>query len=873
MSEHVSDQSLLTKDGQLTGAVFTRLYAWLVLNQPKCLLFAFLLLISFLFVQLKDFSFDASGDSLLLEDDVDLSNYRALLQHYPSSDDYLVVVYQNIQGDIFNPKTLDKLTDLKAKLLALPGVTGITSVLDVPILDHPSLDVTNVSNFIYTLDSKLTKGQSGYPEERWQRIKSYFTSHPLYNELLVSKDGKTTAMQVVIQSNTDRSSMVYEREALRKLKKETGFRKDQAKRLNELDELIKTENASDVKKNQKIIEQVRAVLTGYNEPDNLVFLGGVPLIVVDMMRFVKSDLKQFGGTVVLFLIVTLAVIFKRKRWVLISLFCCIVSSLSLSGLLAWTGFPVTVISSNYVSLIFIISMSMIIHLIVHYRELALSHREEFLNLPDRDSSSMQRKLVLQTVKDMFWPIFYTALTTVVAFLSLILSKIRPIIDFGIMMSMGIGLAFFIAFVIFPAIMMLLRPVSAKQRSQRVTDVDDVDHHPISLVFLKITEKLGDKLIWIALGVLIVSAIGVSRLTVENRFIDYFKESSEIHQGMKLIDEEMGGTTPLEIVIRFPELSLNQTNIDDAEEDEDCFIDDDCLEDVYGESQLLTVDRVALANDIQSYLSSLKGIGKVLSVATTMDMLEDINGKPLNSVELALVGSMFPDEFKSILLLPYVHFDRNEFRFNLRILDTDKTLVRAELIDTIRSGLQEKFGLKEDQILITGMLVMYNNMLQSLFSSQIKTLGFVFLGILLMFFLIFRSIKVALVGIFPNILSAIIVLGIMGWLGIPLDIMTITIAAITVGIAVDDTIHYIYRFREEYQKTNDYKQAMLASHASIGKAMYYTSATIIVGFSVLMMSSFSPTLYFGLFTSLAMLIALISALTLLPQLMIKFHCVD
>ena len=159
------------------------------------------------------------------------------------------------------------------------------------------------------------------------------------------------------------------------------------------------------------------------------------------------------------------------------------------------------------------------------------------------------------------------------------------------------------------------------------------------------------------------------------------------------------------------------------------------------------------------------------------------------------------------------------------------------------------------------------MLQSLFDSQILTLGVVVAALIFMFLILFRSLKIALIAIFPNILSISVVLGFMGWVKIPLDMMTITIASISVGIAVDDTIHYINRFNEEFIKDRDYLATMHRCHESIGYAMYYTTVTIIIGFSILVLSNFVPSIYFGLLTGLAMIIALLSALTLLPQLII------
>jgi predicted RND superfamily exporter protein len=176
-------------------------------------------------------------------------------------------------------------------------------------------------------------------------------------------------------------------------------------------------------------------------------------------------------------------------------------------------------------------------------------------------------------------------------------------------------------------------------------------------------------------------------------------------------------------------------------------------------------------------------------------------------------------------------------------------------------------LTEHDVQLTGTLVMYNNMLQSLYTSQISSVGTVMVAIAIMFLILFRSARLAIIGIVPNLLAAAIVLGLMGLLGIPLDVMTIMIAAITIGIAVDNGIHYIYRFREEFRGSGDYRETLRICHANIGRAIFYTSTTIIFGFSILMLSNFFPTIYFGSLTGLAMLIALLAALTLLPKLIL------
>jgi len=337
--------------------------------------------------------------------------------------------------------------------------------------------------------------------------------------------------------------------------------------------------------------------------------------------------------------------------------------------------------------------------------------------------------------------------------------------------------------------------------------------------------------------------------------------------MKLIDEQLGGTTPLDILIdvKEPEVAV--------QEDEGLF---DMLPDMadFGfeakkEDTWFTTYKINTIKAVHDYLDSQPEIGKVLSLAAPVRVAEDLNdGQPLDSLALAIMYQKVPTQLRVEMIDPYIDIDRDEARINLRVKDSLPDLRRKELIERLNRDLNEEVGLEKDQYRITGMLVLYNNMLQSLFTSQIETLGTVMLGIFIMLLVLFRSLKLAVIGILPNILSALLILGIIGLLGIPLDMMTITIAAITIGIAVDNAIHYIYRFREEFPRQGtDYLRTLHYCHANIGKAVFYTAVTIIVGFSILVLSNFIPTIYFGLFTALAMAIALLAALTLLPRLIL------
>jgi predicted RND superfamily exporter protein len=593
-----------------------------------------------------------------------------------------------------------------------------------------------------------------------------------------------------------------------------------------------------------------------------LYLGGVPMIADDMMTYVRNDVATFGVGVVIFLLVSLAFIFRQIRWVVIPLICCAYSSLIMVGLLGYLDWRVTVISSNFISLVLIITLAVTIHLVVHYRELLAENK---------DASNLE--LVTETVRHMFAPCLYTALTTMVAFSSLVVSQIVPVINFGWMMVMGIGMTFIVSFTLFPVIVLLLpkpkiKPVTTQRK-----------HSLTASIFGRATLAMGNGIFIISLLVVVFSGIGLSRLNVENSFIDYFDSSTEIYQGMSLIDKELGGTTPLEVIVK-----LGNTEEEEAtstEDPDEAFFDDSDFGDDF-EAQAdndpgtywFTQGKVAKIHEIHDFINELEQTGKVLSISTMMRIAEGFNeNEALTNLELVLVYKKLPKEYHDIIINPYISFEENEARFSIRVKDSNPNLQRDTLLKTIHQGLTGKLGFAEEDVHLSGMLVMYNNMLKSLFKSQILTLGVVLLGIFLMFMLLFRSVTLGILGIMPNILSAATVLAVMGWAGIPLDMMTITIAAITVGIGVDDTIHYIHRFGKEIIKDGDYDAALMRTHGSIGNAMYYTSITIILGFSILTLSNFVPTIYFGLLTGLAMFIALVANLTLLPQLIRFFKPFD
>ena len=844
---------------------------------------------------LPNFKLDASADSLTLENDTALAYYRESLQKYGSSD-FLVVTYTPYTGDLFDDKSLQILDEMHKELEKVDGVASVLSMMNVPLLYSPKITVSQLKDAPRTLS---------LPDIDRDMVRKEFLESPIYKDLILSKDGQTTAILATMKLDKEYLSLVNARDTLRIKRDADGLTSEEIIELENVSKKFLDYRTLRATEERERVADIRKRMSKF-KGDAQVFLGGPSMITADMVDFIKSDLKVFGAGILLFIIATLAVIFRQLRWVVLPLVTCVLSVEIILGYLSWIDWRLTVISSNFVSLLLIITLALTIHLIVRYRELLRDG-------PDRN----QLDLVRDTVRYMILPCFYTVLTTVVAFVSLVVSDIRPVIDFGWMMTMGIILALFLAFIIIPAGMMIL----GKAKN---TDSGD-NSATFTLRFSNFTEKFGGVVLSLALIAGIASAWGISQLQVENRFIDYFRSHTEIHQGLALIDEKLGGTTPLEIILNAPPVeddgSLSFDEImatsgdsstsaaddpygdpfggayensgeEDISKDKEAYDpfagmyeDEELTEstDSFADSDIIGVTQVDVVEDsywltsagiedirkIHLYLESLPEIGKVDSLVTVTDVASDLSGHKLNDLELAFMSLMLSKENKELLLDPYIDEKNNQARITMRVNETQGELNRQELLERIRSYAINDAGFTEEQVNFTGILVLYNNMLQSLFHSQIMTMGTVFLGIMTMFMILFRSISISLIAILPNFLAAGVVLGGMGIAGIPLDMMTITIAAITVGIGVDHAIHYITRFKREFEVDRDYIASMHRAHASIGRALFYTAITIIMGFSILALSNFIPSVYFGLLTALAMLAALLGSMTLLPKLILIF----
>ena len=785
--------------------MLSKLYKNLILSNPKTVFILLIItLISFGYFS-KEFKLDASSDTLLIEGDPDLEYLREVTERYGAKD-FLVLTYTP-KEPLTNNSSINNLLSLKFKLQSLSWVHSVITVLDVPLLnnsDKPLKDRLN--NFVTLKDDDVDKIR-GFNE---------ILNSPVFRNFVISEDGKTTGIIVNIKKD----------EVLSKLKDK--------KALENYKEKLKKQN------HQNIIE-IRKIIQNYKQDAN-IFLGGIPMIADDMMTFIKNDIVVFGVGVLLFIIATLWFVFRKLIWIIVPISSCFFSVLIMTGLLGILNWKVTVISSNFIALMLILTMAMNIHMSTRFLQI----KKKFPNFNNFE-------ILNKTTGKMFWPILYTVLTTICAFLSLVFSEIKPIIDFGWMMTLGLVTSFIITFTLLPTLLNFISENKVELKDQKDSKVTSI------LGDIAINKK---KIIFSTTIVIIfLSLFGITRLEVENSFINYFNKKTEIYKGMKLIDDKLGGTTPLDVIVKFGE--TEKSNDNDEDDFEDWGDDDQNVEKYW-----FTRDKIDKIDKIHDYLDSLPAVGKVLSFASIIEVATQLNNnKPLGTLEMGVLYTKIPETIKKEIIDPYISIKDNEARISLRVKDSLPDLRRNDLINQINFDLQNKLNLKEEEFKLAGVLILFNNLLQSLFKSQILTLGFVMIGIFAMFLILFRNLKISILGVVPNFIAAFFILGIIGIMGIPLDMMTITIAAITIGIAVDNSIHYIYRFKEEYAELKDYKKTIKLCHSTVGVAILNTSITIVFGFSILVFSNFIPTIYFGLFTGIAMLLAMISVLTLLPSLIL------
>ncbi|MFA6685615.1 MAG: MMPL family transporter [Arcobacteraceae bacterium] len=810
-------------------------YKYTVFKFPVLTIILSAIFIVFISSYSSKLEIDASSQTLLLENDDDLNYFREVSKKFGTSDIIMMTFKPNY--DLLDDRSLQKIDEITKDIEKLPLVKNVTNILNVPLFESPVMELADLVNDVRTLKT---------PDIDKNLVREEFKNSPIYKGALVSKDLTTTALIINLKKDEKYLEILNSRNEL--LFKENRTKEEDIQ-LAQIEKEFKAYRDEVREKEAKNIQDLRDIITKY-ENEATIFIGGASMIASDVIGFIKNDLAVYGIGLVLIFIVVLWIIFREVRWILVTLGMCLIAVVVSTGLLGYFGWEVTVLSSNFIALQLILTISIVLHLVVRYRELVLKY-----------PLASQYKLLMNTILSKLNPSLFAVLTTMVGFASLVLSNIKPVIDLGWMISSSILVSLVLSFILFPAVMLLLG------KSKPNTTFED--HFTLTKYCASVVIKYPKYIYATVVFTVIVSFIGIAKVDVENSFINYFKKSTDIYQGMEVIDRDLGGTTPLDVIVKFKDLPKAQETV--KVEDEFSEFEDEFANSGDEEQYWFTPAKMELLMKVHNYLEGISHIGSVQSFATMLKVGRTLNnGNDLDSLKLALIYTKLPSQYRDVIVTPYINIEANEVRFFTRVIDSDDTLKRDKLIKQIYSDLGQIIPEETAEFRVSNLMVLYNNMLQSLFDSQIKTIGFVIGVIFVMFIFLFRNFTVAFIAIFVNVVPIGIVFAIMGIFNIPLDIMTITIAAISIGIGVDDTIHYIHRFKEELKVDHDYTQAMIRSHRSIGFAMYYTTVVVIAGFSILVLSNLVPTIYFGLLTVLVMATMLTSALILLPRMLIALN---
>ena len=757
-------------------------------------------------IYIRDFRIDASSDTLVAQNDNDFNYFNFYKEIFPSKNTLIVAIESDKEID---KNLLDEIDTISNKLTEIEEIDSVFNINKAPILFLSGSSLIDLSNNNYeTINNTQFK---------IEKVLNEFAGSPIYSNQIINKEKNITSLIIYLNKN----------EKLEELKKN--------KQILIEDKLYYLKKSEVDKERKELIDKIRNILKKANK-NYTFYLGGIEMISNDVISYVKNDITIFSFVVMLIVLIILFIIFQKIKWVLVIVLSSSFAVYTMIGLVGFFNFEITAISANFISLMFILSISMNIHILNNYL-----HTDNQL---------------INTFRIMFWPCFYTFLTTVVAFMSLLVADIKPIIDFGLVMIIALVVILITAFTILPLMISFFRKEKIESK--------------INLIFVKklgiIGYKYKNTILFFNFLFFLISTYGISQLNVENSFIKYFKEDTEIYKGMKLIDRELGGTTPIDVIIKFneDEVLINKNTTDDLDLETE-FDDDIFSDDLFDEDNKIwfTQKKINIIKKIHEYLENKTEIGKVNSIYSLINVANQINKNELSTFELSILYNEIPEQYKINLIYPYLNINENMIKITARVKDSED-IKRSELIKDIRE-YSNKIIKDDAEIKVNGLLVLYNNMLSSLFSSQIKSLGFVLLAIFIMFLVLFKSIKLSLIGILPNIFASSFILGLIGILKIPLDIMTITIAAISIGIAVDNTIHYLYRYNINKNVTISAQEIINITHLNVGKAVMITSIAISLGFLSLCFSNFVPTVIFGFFTSLAMIFAMIGVLITLPSI--------
>ena len=797
------------------------------ISKSKVLISFILIVLSFISIySISNIKIDSSSESILLESDPDLAFHRKMSEKY-SSNEQLFFTLTPYSNNKFSKSFILEMKKIEEELFQIDNIESINSILNSPLLqsfNDPEKKLS-MNSLYYILDKEIN----------FEKAKKELISHPVYSGNLLNKKGESFSFLINLKKNEKYLDLIKLREQL-KLEKKIELLKTVKKQ-------IRLEYENEIKVNELIISKIREVSMKYKDVASFS-LGGTPIISTDLIEIIKEDLSFIGFIILLLMIFTIKFIFKKNLFIFYIFTSAFFSIFMCFLYLELTNTYLSVVSSNFISLILIMSISISIHLILNFKENLELNSE---------------KALFNTYHNMLKPISFVVITTIIGFISLMFSDIKPIIEFGLIISIGLVFTFFSSF-----LFLILFFNNNKIKN---------DFSFFS--FYNFPEKVikpfygNFKIFYIIFFLLFISFSGISKLTVENSFMNYFDKDTEIYKGLLFIDKEFEGTTPLDIIINLPKEEFvedfNESDKISTEEDLSDFDDfDDFEEDSEDLNKYWFIEsKLDTIFNTHNYLNNKDFIGNVLSFQSMLDLAKNLNeGNKLTTLEINALFKEFPEHIKKIIINPYISIEDNQLRFSTRIIDSSLGLKRDTLLKEIPEELSEELGISVDNIILTNAMLLYNNTLQSLFSSQIKTLYIIFFSFLLLFLILFKNILIATIALTVNIISIAFLFGLIGNLNIPLDIMTITIAAISIGISVDDTIHFIYRFQKE-KIIHGKKKALEICQKTITYPMLFTSIIISVGFSALYLSNFIPNALFGLLISISMIVALLLNLILLP----------
>ena len=762
--------------------------------------------------QAQDFEIDASADTLLTRNNEKYIRSK-LIQRQFSPDEFLLVAVRPTGYPLFSQQSFDALRDLAGEIGSIERVSSVRSILNVPL---PTL---TDSSDIGQLDSvAMTVDEAGFSPEAVSRT---LRDHPVYENLLIDEEQTVTALQVLFRPNDELEELHNRITLLEAAALKGPLTEEQEAELALLETSAAPLEKRLTETRNREIDRIRDIAADYQDEAD-IYLGGVHVLGHQLIEIVRSDLVVFGSAIAALVAALLLVLFRELRWIVIAFGTSLVSIGATMGLFGLLGLEATVISANFIALQLILTLAMVVHLIVQYREYARAN-----------SDWDPQRLVRETMAAKTPPILHTGATTAIGFAALLASGIQPVISFGWMMIIAVAISMAAVLTLFPAMLTIL---------DRRTDTDEARSIRRSLAGLaEVVLARGGVTLSLAAVLLAVCVAGFFRLHVENSFINYFDDDTEVHRELTFIDRNLGGSTPLDVVYGVPP----------AEGD-----------------LIMDAETFQAIQKLQALFDRHEAVGKIMSPDNFAALAREINeGQPLTEYEVTAAYRLMDEELRESLLGAYFAPETNEVRFNLRIRDTTEGLDRSNLLQSLRDDVEAVLG-EDADYQMANLFVLYEDILERLFRSQVLTLGIVFLAIMIAFLLIFRSLRVALVAIVPNILVTATVFGIMGWFGIALDLMTITIAAVAMGIAVDDTIHYIHRFQKE-SRSSDAASAVRRTHTSVGFAVLYTTIIIVAGFASLVFSDFVPSKLFGLLTGVALGGAFLFDMTVLPVLLARF----